>query len=79
MPCFGGPWSFCLASLRHDPSQMTPAQVDGLIAARSLTDLRFYDGLTHQGMFSLPKYIREALPRQHRLITDAEPLYLYTT
>ena len=78
MPCFGGPWGFCLASRRHDPSKLSPAAVDGRIAERALTHLRFYDGLTHQGMFSLPKHIREALANQTRLITDADPLYLYT-
>ncbi len=78
MPCFGGPWGFCLASFKTDPFLLSPAEVDGRIAARSLTGLRFYDGLTHQGMFSLPRYIRDATVSQHRLITDKDPLYLYT-
>ncbi len=78
MPCFGGPWGFCLASRKYDPTRLSPAEVDRRIAARALTGLRFYDGLTHQGMFSLPRYIREALASQQRLITDKAPLYLYT-
>jgi spermidine synthase len=78
MPCFGGPWGFCLASLKLDPARLSPNEVDNRITTRSLTGLRFYDGLTHQGMFSLPKYIRDALVSQHRIITDKEPLYLYT-
>jgi spermidine synthase len=78
IPCFGGPWGFCLASLGADPSLLSPAEVDSRIAARSLNGLRFYDGLTHQGTFSLPRYIRDALAGQHRLITDKDPLYLYT-
>jgi len=77
MPCFGGPWGFCLASRRHDPSPLTPAAVDAAIAGRGLSGLRFYDGVTHRGMFALPRYVREAMARQTRLITDAEPLYLY--
>jgi len=78
MPCFGGPWGFCLASLNPDPTLLSPDEVDNRIAARSLTGLKLYDGLTHQGMFSLPKYIRDALVSQPRLITDKDPLYLYT-
>jgi len=78
MPCFGGPWGFCLASLKPDPTLLSPDEVDNRIAARSLTGLKLYDGLTHQGMFSLPKYIRDALVSQPRLITDKDPLYLYT-
>lgn len=76
MPCFGGPWGFCLASLKSDPI-LPPAEIDRRIAARSLKGLKFYDGLTHQGMFSLPKYLRNALAAQTRLITDNEPLYIY--
>jgi spermidine synthase len=77
LPCFGGPWGFCLASHRRDPSLLTAEEVDAAIAGRGLSGLRFYDGITHRGMFSLARYVREALTRQTRLITDAEPLYLY--
>ena len=76
VPAFGGPWGFCLASLNLDPI-MPPAEIDGRIAARSLNDSRFYDGLSHQGMFSLPKHLRTELSQPTRLITDNQPLYLY--
>jgi spermidine synthase len=78
MPCFGGPWGFCLASLSTDPALLSPGEVDSRTAGRSIIGLKFYDGLTHQGMFSLPRYIRDALVSQSRIITDKEPLYLYT-
>jgi spermidine synthase len=77
VPCFGGPWGFCLASRQTDPSRLSPAEVDKRIAARSLEGLRLYDGLTHRGMFSLPRYIREAPAAQRRIITDEKPLYLH--
>ena len=77
IPCFGGPWGFCAASTRLNPSLLSPDEIDGRIYTRSLTGLKFYDGLTHQGIFSLPKYLREALIKQKRLITDEEPLYLH--
>lgn len=79
IPSFGGPWGFCAASLRADPGRLSPGEVDRRLANRSRRALRFYDGLTHRGMFCLPRYIREALIGQHRLITDKDPLYLYTT
>jgi spermidine synthase len=78
MPCFGGPWGFCLASVKTDAAALAPEEVDERIAARGLTHLRFYDGITHRGMFALPRYIREALAAQTRIITDAAPLYLKT-
>ena len=76
IPCFGGPWGFCLASIKLNPLLLSPAEVDKRISARSL-DLKFYDGLTHQGIFSLPKYLRDEFSAQTKLITDDQPLYIY--
>lgn len=78
MPCFGGPWGFCIASPSLDPAKLSINEIDKRISERSLSNLRFYDGISHQGMFSLPKYIRTELATQTRLITDNNPLYLYT-
>lgn len=77
VPSFGGPWGFCLAALNLNPTLLSPAEVDRRISDRSLTGLRFYDGLSHQGIFSLPKYLRTELAQPTRLITDNQPLYLY--
>lgn len=79
MPSFGGPWGFCIASKTLNPSQLSFIEVDERIACRELTELKFYDGITHRGMFSLPRYVRESLVSQGRLITDDNPLYLYDT
>ncbi len=76
MPCFGGPWGFCLASMKHDPASLSPTELDSRISRRALS-LKFYDGLAHQSMFSLPKHLRETMSRQQRIITDKEPLYIY--
>jgi spermidine synthase len=79
VPCFGGPWGFCFASNNFDPSRLSLDEVDRRIASRSIGRLRLYDGVSHQGMFSLPRYVREAVETQQRVITDADPLYLYAT
>ncbi len=77
VPSFGGPWGFCLASQNLNPLLISVTEVDDRISARSLSGLKFYDGLTHQGMFSLPKHLRGELSKQISLITDNEPLYIY--
>ena len=77
VPSFGGPWGFCLASQNPSSLQFSPSEVDSRVSTRSLTKLSFYDGLTHQGMFSLPKHLRDELSRPTRLITDKEPFYIY--
>lgn len=76
VPSFGVPWSFCFASATVDPLRLTPEEVDRRITAEGLT-LRFYDGLTHRGIFSLPKHMRAELAKPGRIITDKEPLYIY--
>ena len=76
IPSFGGPWGFCLASPGLDPVLLSPAEVDARISARGLKNLRFYDGLTHQGLLSLPGHLRSELSLSGRLITDNEPLYM---
>lgn len=76
IPSFGGPWGFCVASMTLDVAALTPAEIDKRIKVRSLKNLKFYDGLTHLSMFTLPKHMRKAT-RGGRLITDDSPLYLY--
>ncbi|MFC1939951.1 fused MFS/spermidine synthase [Chloroflexota bacterium] len=76
VPSFGGPWGFCQASLKLDPTLLSPAEVDNRVSARSLTGLESYDGLSHQGMFSLSKHLRNELAKQTKLITDEEPFYI---
>jgi spermidine synthase len=77
IPTYGGPWGLCFASRELDISGLSPSEIDERIAGRGLRGLKFYDGLAHQGMFSLPLYLREAMARQKRTITDKNPLYLY--
>jgi spermidine synthase len=77
VPSFGGPWGFCLASQSLNPLQLSPSIVDNRISNRLTKGLKFYDGLTHQGMFSLPKHLRDELSKPGRLITDKEPFYIY--
>ena len=44
-----------------------------VIARRLRGSLRYWDGVTHQHSFALPRFIREALAAETRVVTDAEP------
>ena len=77
IPSFGGPWGFCQASSDLDPLMLSVIDVNERITARGLNHLKFYDGLTHQAIFSLPKHLRNALSKPDRLITDGSPLFMY--
>jgi spermidine synthase len=72
--CFGTPWGFIVASKKVDPAGLGAQGVDKLIAARVKGSLKYWDGVTHQHAFSLPKFIRKAIAKQTRIVTDANPL-----
>ncbi len=77
IPSFGGTWGFATASRILDPRDLSPEEVDRRISSRINKTLRFYDGLTHRGMFSIPKYLREEMAREKRIITIDQPLFTY--
>ena len=56
------------------------ADVDADIAARvkgGAAALRFYDGVSHGGIFGLSKPIRASLAAETRIITIANPVFMY--
>lgn len=77
VPAFGGSWGFNLASLGRDPRAFSKATVDRALASRGGIATRFYDGESHAGMFSLPRYLRDGLAQETRVITEDSPIFLY--
>ena len=65
VPSFGSTWGFALSV----------EEVDRRTGQRVDHELRHYDGITHRGMFSVPKYLRRSLATEGRIITRATPLY----
>ena len=76
VPSFGSTWGFVIGSLGPDPTALSVEAIDQRIAERVSRQLRHYDGVTHRGMFSLPKYLREAMAEEERIITKATPLFV---
>jgi spermidine synthase len=77
IPSFGGPWGFAVASQALDPRELSPQEIDRRIASRVRGKLRFYDGLAHPGIFSLPKYLRQQMAKEKRVITKDKPVFTY--
>ena len=77
VPSFGGTWGFALASQKFDPLHLPPMEIDRMISSRMKGGSRFYDGITHQGMFLLPKQLRQAIEDETRIITEDKPLFIY--
>jgi spermidine synthase len=77
VPSFLGLWGFVAASQTLDPLKLTPREVDTRISTRISKELKSYDGLTHQAMFTIPKHIRQELATTTKVITDKEPISAY--
>ena len=77
VPSFGGLWGFVLAWQQLGPATLTLEEVDKRILSQVSGKLRFYDGITHHGMFYLPLYIRQELSQGNSIITDQNPLFLH--
>jgi spermidine synthase len=75
IPSYGGTWGFALASPKMSPPP--PPEVEKRISSRTSSGLRFYDGLTHQGLFCLPKHLREAIAAETQVITIDRPFFIY--
>lgn len=58
IPLYGSIWGFASASDTLDPRLVEPAEVERVIAARGLRDLRYYNGEVHRALFALPNYVK---------------------
>ena len=74
IPFFAINWGFNLATDSLDPTLLNRVEIDRRITERVKGELKFYDGTTHQAIFNLPKYVREALTLQTHINLDNSPL-----
>ena len=77
IPSFGGPWGFAVASQTLDPRELSSKEVDRRLSSRVSSTLKFYDGPAHPGIFSLPKYLRQQIAEEKRVITKDRPFFTY--
>ena len=77
VPSFVDLWGFAAASQSLDPSVLSPDEIDHRISTRLSGELKSYDGLSHQALFTLPKHLRHELAVENRIITDASPIFIY--
>ena len=76
VPAFGGPWGFVIGTTDRAVESLPAEVVDGLLRKRLVEGLRFYDGITHQGMFALPTYLRAGIQAETRVATDQDPVFV---
>ncbi len=73
---FDGMWGFVLASDDRDPASLTPEYVDKYIEEHVKGENRFYDGVSHLNMFSVPKYIRREIEKVKEIATMDNPVFM---
>ncbi len=75
VPAFQTLWGFTVAS---DAQLFSVAEdsIDATAARRIDKELKHYDRETHRSMFSLPKYLRQALATETRINRDAAPVFM---
>ncbi len=76
IPSFGTTWGFIIGSSRTTNIDIcVQEEINRKIRTRINGELKYYDGITHKGMFSIPKYLRHAVTEETRIITKDEPLF----
>ncbi|KAL3932845.1 MAG: hypothetical protein SGARI_003855 [Bacillariaceae sp.] len=92
IPSFGGDWGFTMA-FQLPPGKddkvaeenswkfpSSPAMIDDLIEQQiqgGADQVRLYDGITHNGMFSITKALRKSLKEDERIMTRDNPVFMY--
>ncbi|KAI9916702.1 hypothetical protein PsorP6_016711 [Peronosclerospora sorghi] len=85
IPSFGCVWAFNMAMNLEDGDgeaavtairERSIAATNKLVETRISKPLKFLDGVSHMGLFGLPKIVREALEKETRVITIANPVFM---
>lgn len=70
------PWGFVLASKKHDPLDLSEAELAKRFQERGVRN-RYYTPRYHRSVFTLPEFLEEAIAAEGRVLTDAQP-YAWT-
>jgi spermidine synthase len=72
-PSYGEPWGFILGSANPLDRRPDPDKIDQLLKGNTTGGFRLIDGETFLGIAQVPLYIRQAIARETRIYTLAEP------
>lgn len=70
-PLFGQEWAFATASNKTDAAKLEPKDVDKKLRQRRCSGLSYYDGTTHQRIFSIDKKMRKILKTEGNILSDS--------
>ena len=70
-PLFGQEWAFVRASDAEIQLECNSDLIDKILEQRGCKNLSFYDGITHNRIFSIDKKTRKILETDGRILTDS--------
>jgi spermidine synthase len=76
VPVYNTVWGFVTGSKKHDPSSLSPSDVERKLVERGVRELGFYNPRMHTVIFTLSKDLEEELSKPAKISTDAEPVAL---
>ena len=76
VPSFLSPWGFVMAHFDPQARPFDADRIDQLVSQRLVQPLKYLDGVTYQGLFYLPKYLRDGIEGEQRTVTDASPVFM---
>ncbi|MGD9643104.1 MAG: hypothetical protein AB7V08_10235 [Elusimicrobiales bacterium] len=81
IPSYDMPWTYlyCTDDPAKAPARLDAAALDRAAGRRLKRPLRFSDGETITGAFSLPKYYRDRIKASRAVITEARPMFFSTS
>ena len=74
IPSFTSEWGFNLG-VKDVSMDLSGVNADATLAARGL-EMKFYDTISHQRMFALPKPLRTLIENEDRVMTVENPLFM---
>lgn len=88
IPSFGSDWGFIMAynnvdgndnhqSDGSDFANIAPEKIDDMLTKCMTDELGYYDGLSHKRMFALPKTLRTVIKMDTRIMTKANPVFMF--
>ena len=84
VPSFGSAWGFNIGFKNGVPeyamnSQKIDERICKIFNVKDVDDspLKFYDGITHTRLFSLPKFVRKALKEETRVMSKDSRVFAY--
>lgn len=70
VPSYGTPWGFIYASMRINPDRVSCNDLENNLSQINLDVLKYYDRISHEHCFNLPKPVRKAISSSGKEVID---------